>query len=147
MTAFLLGKLTLATVATAMALVACGGGGGDTAVAAAPAAPEVFVTMVRSVIYGETDRNNVRVFDNDATTLIAAVTNAGIRARAVRCAGLSGVPNRITTASVHPVLFMDVSTEDVEKLKAFKFLVFSTVEQPSNIFEQSCVYVSSPAYL
>jgi hypothetical protein len=138
-------KLKVTTVAIAMALGACGGGDADTAVAPAPA-PEVFITMVRNVVSGET-RDNVRILDNDATTLIVAVANAGIRVRAVRCASLSPPKDVNTVAAQSPVLFMDVAMADVEKLKAFKFLVFSTVQQPGAIFEASCSYVKSPVYL
>ena len=129
------------TVAIAMALGACGGGDADTAVAPTPA-PEVFITMVRGVAHGEF-RDNVRVLDNDATTVIVAVANAGIRVRAVRCASLSP-PVGINTAQVQSfVVFMDVAVADVEKLKAFKFLVFSTVQQPGGMSEMSCSYVKS----
>jgi hypothetical protein len=145
MIAFFFDRLTWMTVATALALGACGGGGADPAVAATPA-PEVFVTMVRGISYGET-RNGIQVLDNDATTVIAAVANAGIRVRAIRCAALSGPLNKITVAALSPVLFMDVYLEDVEKLKAFQFLDFSTIDQPGSIYEESCARVKSPYYL
>ena len=101
----LIDELKLICLATAIATAfgACGGGGGDTAVAAAPAA-EVFVTMVRGINNGET-RNGVRVLDNDATTVIVAVANAGIRVRAVRCISLSP-PGGITTAAVQTPMLM-----------------------------------------
>lgn len=102
--------------------------------------------MVRNVVYGET-RDNVRILDNDATTVIAAVANAGIRARAVRCASLSPPAGVNTVAAQSLALFMDVAMADVEKLKAFQFQVFSTLQQPGAIFEESCAYVKSPAYL
>jgi hypothetical protein len=137
-------KLKLTTVAITMALSACGGGDADTAVAPAPA-PEVYVTMVRSVVYGET-RGNVRVFDNDATTVIAAVANAGIRARDIRCASLSPPDGLNTVQAQTPVLFMDVAMTDVDKLKAFKFVVFGALQPPGKIFEESCAYVN-PGYL
>lgn len=140
-------KLKLTTVAIAMALGACWGGDADTNTAVAPSpAPEVFITMVRNVVYGEF-RDNVRILDNDATTIIAAVANAGIRASAVRCASLSPPAGVNTVAAQSLALFMDVAMADVEKLKAFKFLVFSTVQQPGGINEESCAYVKSPAYL
>ena len=146
MIAFLFDRLKWMTVAIATALVACGGGGGDTAVAAAPAA-EVFVTMVRGINNSET-RNGVRVLDNDATTVIVAVANAGIRVHAIRCLSLSPLNNGLVTAAIQtPVLFMEVAMDDVEKLKAFQFNVFSTEDQLRNFSVNSCAYVKSPFYL
>jgi hypothetical protein len=140
-------KLKFSTVAIAMVLGACGGGDADTNTAVAPSpAPEVFITMVRNVVYGEF-RDNVRILDDDATTVIVAVANADIRVRAIRCASLSPPVGVATVAAQSLVVFMDVAVADVEKLKAFKFLVFSTVQQPGRIFEESCAYVKSPVYL
>lgn len=102
--------------------------------------------MVRSVIYGET-LDNVRVLDNDATTVIAAVANSGIRARAIPCASLSPPDGVNTVQAQLLVLFMDVAMVDVEKLKAFKFVVFSMLQPPGGMSDESCAYVKSSAYL
>ena len=101
--------------------------------------------MVRGINNGET-RNGVRVLDNDATTVIVAVANAGIRVRAVRCISLSP-PGGITTAAVQTPMLMDVDMDDAEKLKAFKFSVFSIEDQMRFSSVESCAYVKSPAYL
>ena len=78
------------------------------------------------------------LLDDATTTVIVAVVNAGIPVRAIRCASLGGSPGLVSPAVLSPVLFMDVSTDDVEKLKAFKFRVFGPVDQARKLFPDAC---------
>jgi hypothetical protein len=115
-------------------LGACGGGDNT---AASPAAPVAAVTMVREV------RNNafdglIPILDDAAATVIVAVINAGIPVRAIRCGSLSPPRNVFTVQVQTPVLLLDVSIDDVEKLKAFKFTVFGPADQARKLFLEAC---------
>lgn len=128
-------KLKLICLATAITLGACGGG--DTAIATAPAAPEVSVTMVREVRNGLFN-GFIPILDDATTTVIVAVLNAGINARAIRCASLSPSRDVPGVQIQTPVLLLDVSAEDVEKLKAFKFRIFGPSDQARKLSPEAC---------
>ena len=124
------GKLKLMGIAVAITLGACGGGGDATT-------PDVVVTMVRDVRYGTFD-GLIPILDDEPTTVIVAVINAGIKVRAIRCGSLSPPRDLVSPAVQSPVLFLDVSVDEVEKLKAFKFRVFGPFDQARTLVSAAC---------
>lgn len=138
-------KLMIGAVfASALGLSACGGGDPAPAAPATAPTPEVFITMARTVDRGRFD-GLVPVLDNTPTTVILAVVNAGIPVRAIRCGALSAPRDGgIYTQALEPVLLLDASSDDVDRLKAFKFRVFDAIDQARGFTPGPCQRVDLP---